>query len=118
MLQNLLEERLKVTIHRETRAAPSYSLVVGKGGPLIKPGPAGAPSGGPAQPLGSLAGYLSVRLQAEVVNETGLAGDYDFTLDFRPDATMENQNPAPGIVEALQSQPGLSSNGSRTPRSF
>ena len=32
MLQNLLAERFKMTVHRETKELPMYSLVVAKGG--------------------------------------------------------------------------------------
>jgi uncharacterized protein (TIGR03435 family) len=50
MLQNLLKERFKVTLHREKKDHPIYALVVGKGGPKLKaaevtadtPGPSGA----------------------------------------------------------------------------
>jgi uncharacterized protein (TIGR03435 family) len=36
MLQNLLAERFKLTIHRDTKELPVYSLVVAKGGPKMK----------------------------------------------------------------------------------
>jgi uncharacterized protein (TIGR03435 family) len=36
MLQNLLAERFKMTVHRETKELPMYSLVVAKGGPKMK----------------------------------------------------------------------------------
>ena len=36
MLQNLLAERFKLTLHRETKELPMYSLVVGKNGPKLK----------------------------------------------------------------------------------
>ena len=36
MLQNLLAERFKLTLHRETKELPIYALVVGKGGPKMK----------------------------------------------------------------------------------
>jgi uncharacterized protein (TIGR03435 family) len=35
MLQNLLAERFKLTIHRETKDLPMYSLLVAKGGPKM-----------------------------------------------------------------------------------
>jgi uncharacterized protein (TIGR03435 family) len=37
MLQNLLEERFKLTIHRDTKELPMYSLVVAKSGLKMKP---------------------------------------------------------------------------------
>jgi uncharacterized protein (TIGR03435 family) len=36
MLQNLLSERFKLTIHRETKELPMYSLVVARNGPKLK----------------------------------------------------------------------------------
>jgi uncharacterized protein (TIGR03435 family) len=36
MLQNLLADRFKLTIHRETKELPMYTMVVGKGGPKMK----------------------------------------------------------------------------------
>jgi uncharacterized protein (TIGR03435 family) len=36
MLQNLLAERFKIKLHRETRDLPMYSLIVAKGGPKMK----------------------------------------------------------------------------------
>ena len=36
MLQNLLAERFKLTVHHETKELPKYALVVAKGGPKLK----------------------------------------------------------------------------------
>ena len=36
MLQNLLTERFKITLHRETRELPMYALTVAKNGPKLK----------------------------------------------------------------------------------
>lgn len=36
MLQNLLAERFKLVVHRETKELPVFELVVGKGGPKFK----------------------------------------------------------------------------------
>jgi uncharacterized protein (TIGR03435 family) len=60
MLQTLLAERFKLTVHRDKTETPVYALVVGKGGPKLKealpdepvpaaePDPAGTPSSPPA----------------------------------------------------------------------
>jgi uncharacterized protein (TIGR03435 family) len=37
MLQVLLEDRFKLSLHRETRPLPVYELTVGKGGPKLQP---------------------------------------------------------------------------------
>jgi len=58
MLQNLLAERFKLTLHRETKELPLYALVVAKNGPKLKesvdPPPA---TDGSARPDAAGAGY-------------------------------------------------------------
>ena len=54
MLQNLLAERFKLTLHHETKELPMYALVVGKGGPKLKESveeDAATPQGAAAPPL-------------------------------------------------------------------
>src|ERR1051325_2584728 len=52
MLQNLLAERFKLEIHRDTKELPMYTLVVGKNGPKMKESEAVPASNtdGPAPP--------------------------------------------------------------------
>jgi uncharacterized protein (TIGR03435 family) len=141
MLQTLLIDRLKLTIHRETKELPIYSLVIAKGGSKIqetKPDPA-TPSvpvrrGGPSvrtSRTGSgpitltvlhcasddLASVFVPHVGRTVVDKTGLAAIYDFTLQFTPDdssavpttgAGPSAQDPtAPSIFTAVQEQLGL-----------
>lgn len=47
MLQALLAERFKLTIHRESKEHAVYALVVGKGGPKLKESPPDAPAPAP-----------------------------------------------------------------------
>ncbi len=61
MLQNLLAERFKLALHRETKELPIYTLVVAKGGPRMKesgevppPKDGGDPSSPPPVPAGPL----------------------------------------------------------------
>jgi uncharacterized protein (TIGR03435 family) len=59
MLQNLLAERFKLTLHREKKDLPMYALVVGKNGPKLKesvddPKAGGAAVDGPPLPPGKL----------------------------------------------------------------
>jgi len=69
MIQALLAERFKLTIHREKRDQPVYELVVGKGGPKLdaaaaeddaKPEPQGPFPGGP--PFGAPMGATGARI--------------------------------------------------------
>jgi uncharacterized protein (TIGR03435 family) len=152
MLQNLLAERFKLTLHHQTKELPMYALVVGKGGPKMKPSdeePAAAskeeaPNAPPPPPpsaslperpkmdadgfpvlppamrkvtvnmmntrtgrnrmlashesMTHLADMLSNRLGRPVVDETGLTGLYDFTLEYAPDASIGPlPPPSPGM---------------------
>lgn len=109
MLQSFLIDRLKLTIHHESKDLPTYSLVIAKNGPKIqetKPDPA-TPNvpvrrGGPsirASRTGSgpmtltvlhcasedLASVFVPHVGRTVVDRTGLSAIYDFTLQFTPD---------------------------------
>jgi uncharacterized protein (TIGR03435 family) len=44
MLQDLLEERFHLRIHRETRQLPTYTLGIAKGGPKLPPSKCGEPA--------------------------------------------------------------------------
>jgi uncharacterized protein (TIGR03435 family) len=56
MLQNLLAERFKLTLHREKKDLPMYALVVGKNGPKLKESvDEPAPKEGDAPKAGGLA---------------------------------------------------------------
>jgi len=110
MLQALLADRFRLTVHRETKDLPVYALVIAKNGPKLrkaKPGDTyadgfkgvdGLPAGphqmilrgrgefkAQAQPLSALARALSLALGRPVVDKTGLAGSYDITLEWTPD---------------------------------
>src|SRR6185369_4631886 len=72
MLQALLADRFKLTVHRETKDQPAYALVVAKGGIKAKEVPADAevpslipaadPSGAPLQSQVAPLGGSLVRL--------------------------------------------------------
>jgi len=113
MLQALLADRFKLTIHRDTKELPVYALVVAKNGPKLQEaksdatypngikGPDGVARAGMMRmgqgeltaqgvPLANLVGSLSRRLGRTVIDKTGLTGNYDFTLHWTPD---ESQGP-------------------------
>lgn len=61
-----------------------------------------------------VAQLLTKQLDHTVLNHTGLAGDYDFTLKWTPDKTQpaglrgpENNQQGPSIFIAIQQQLGL-----------
>jgi uncharacterized protein (TIGR03435 family) len=113
MLQKLLAERCKLTVHLETKELPVYALVVAKDGPKFQEAKTGdsypkgikGPDGnaragmmrmvrgeltGQGVPLTFLVSQLSRQLGRTVLDKTGLAANYDFTLQWTPD---ENQGP-------------------------
>jgi uncharacterized protein (TIGR03435 family) len=137
MLQALVLDRLKMTIHRETRELPIYSLVIGKGGSKLqetKPSAPGVPipRGGPSvrtSRYGSgpitltvlhcantdIAGVFVPHVGRTIIDRTGLTSVYDFTLQFMPDdaavapgsASSAPDPTAPSIFTAIQEQLGL-----------
>jgi len=90
MLQQLLAERFKLKVHRETRNVAGYALVLSKDGPKLTPAAANelhpGINGRPdetfftAMPMSALTDYLAVRLGSPVQDKTGLTGNYTFTL--------------------------------------
>jgi uncharacterized protein (TIGR03435 family) len=97
MFQRLLEERFRLKLHRETKISPIGVLVVGKNGTKNLPtiegtGPmeikrangklflTNAPMSRVAGVLGSPLGNMPLE---NVIDETGLTGLYDLTLDLR-----------------------------------
>ena len=125
MLQNLLKERFHFAFHGETRELNAYALVIGKGGPKLKP--SAAPEGsyrfkalgghavGSSISMGMLADRLSrpdFQLDRRVVDLTGLKGAFDFTLDWCP---MSVDADGPSIFTALQEQLGLKLEARKVP---
>ncbi len=134
MFQELLADRCKLAAHWETKEFPVYELVIAKGGSKIQESKPSDPAtagrggmglkgrGGPLTarevPISNLVGLLSMLLNRTVVDKTGLAGKYDFTLNWTPDesndpsffpsSTGQPPDPAgPSIFAALQEQLGL-----------
>ena len=133
MLQQLLENRFHLKVHRQTEVLPLYEMVVAKGGPKITPvepvGPdpdadknkkvKGMDRGNMSvsdkqlitheASLDRLALSLSSKLGRTVVDKTGLTGKYDLSLTWSPDdgSTAESDSSAPSLFTALQEQLGL-----------
>jgi uncharacterized protein (TIGR03435 family) len=99
MLQHLLADRFHLVVHRETRELPVYSLVAGKAKPKAVPSSSPAPPGPRCAMsfvgnhfhwachntlMKDLASNLETQFWKTVNDETGLSGEYDFTLDFIP----------------------------------
>ena len=108
MLQAMLADRFKLKVHRETKELPIYSLVIAKGGFKLKEadpnstyangikGPDGVSHAGMMMmghgkltgqgiDMAGLANLLSQQVHRLVVDNTGLKGKYDVTLQWTPD---------------------------------
>jgi len=119
MLRSLLEDRFKLTIHRETKELSVYILTVAKGGPRFQPsaddGPmSAAPKGGSLQYRRTSMAYLAgsvfsnlPSLGCPVVDRTGLDGIYDFSLKlFDPDSANGETGPKGDMLRQMDN--GLS----------
>jgi len=86
-----LADRFKLTLHRETKELPVYTMVIANGGPRLQPSKVGGLGNmeigrgqviGQGAPTGALASYLSRLLGRNVLDKTELKGNYDFTLQW------------------------------------
>jgi uncharacterized protein (TIGR03435 family) len=106
MVQSLLADRFKLKLRHQTKELPAYALVVAKSGPKLQAAKSdadfkaikGAEGRGqrgkmvfgmgdltiPDAPLSMLARMLSQQLGRPVLDQTGLEGNYDFTLKWTP----------------------------------
>ena len=120
-LQQLLADRFKLVIHRETRSVPSYDLVLarpdGRLGPRLRrssidcrqPPAAAEPGGRSACGFQSFPGKASGRVPITdlarrvlpagvsdgrpIEDKTGLQGTFEFALDWTPDAAAPARPP-------------------------
>ncbi len=127
MLQALLAERFKLTLHRETKELPMYVLVVAKNGPKFKTteSETGISSNSSRThwhvtakgTMRRFAEFLSEEAGRPVVDQTGLSGSYELTLDWTPDdAPAANDSAAgPSLFTALQEQLGLKLDATKGP---
>ncbi|HXE62317.1 MAG TPA: TIGR03435 family protein [Bryobacteraceae bacterium] len=126
MLQNLLEDRFGMQAHRETRELPAYVLKIAKDGPKLKADDTGATNvrisgnsiGLERGEISRLTQLLSSALGKPVVDQTGLSGHYDVSLQWNdapvPDGGVigvdAHATPDPNresIFTAIQDQLGL-----------
>jgi uncharacterized protein (TIGR03435 family) len=139
MIQALVVERFGLVFHRETKEMPVYALTLAKNGPKLA---SSAPDThgslmmgrgtleGKHQSTASLVKILAGPLGRTVLDQTGLTGDYDFTLKWAPDLSemqapkgmpatppSEASQPSdlPTLFTAIQEQLGLKLEGRKGP---
>jgi len=129
----LLAERFGLKTHLETRNTSIYNLVVANGGvkmQAVPPPPADGDAPPPPPPpppsdvqahgsqhglefdgsnasMRAIAGALSSMVEAPVVDQTGLTGAYNYTLQFGRDWSEHDPDSWPSIFTAVQEQLGL-----------
>ena len=141
MLKNLLQSRFGLSFHTEKRELSVYAIRIGKNGPAgirmvtsTGSGPnMGAQGLGRVRFRGATMANLAVQLQLRVldrpvIDQSGLAGRYDFTLDWRPDefqfprasaaqraAAATSADSLPDLFTAFQEQLGLKLDTTKAP---
>jgi uncharacterized protein (TIGR03435 family) len=133
MLRTLLEDRFKLSVHRESKEKQGYALVVAKGGFKLKPvapGGSGTDSNSNGRvatvtatrnSMAQVADYVARRLSETVVDRTELPGVYDFKFSY----TIDDQNVdgveatgVPSLPAAHQDNLGLRLQAQKVPVEF
>jgi uncharacterized protein (TIGR03435 family) len=122
MLQTLLEDRFQLKVRREQKEQNVYALSVANGGHKLKP-----PTGergyvildrndpptqvgvhysliGKKANMALIAKHLGEQLGRPVIDRTGIAGEFDFKVDYAIDDNPESGVP---LLTAVQTQLGL-----------
>jgi uncharacterized protein (TIGR03435 family) len=137
MVRRLLAERFGLTFHKEKRELSAYTLTVAKGGAKMEKST--TPVEGSGDYRGRAMGNLTVRngsmegfarwlnggiLDRPVMNETGLEGRFNFTLNWTPDdsqyggmggraASQADGANAQSLFTAIREQTGLQLNATK-----
>jgi uncharacterized protein (TIGR03435 family) len=126
LLQGVLEERWALRVRREMRPLRVYSLMPSKSGSRLVPhsGPGEyamrvAPAEGRLvlkSTRGNLARFVEILsgfVGTLVIDDSGLSGEFDFTLEWVQDANADVTGPS--LFTALQEQLGLKLESTRKP---
>ena len=117
MLQKFLADRFGLKFHRESKELPAFALTVAKGGPKIKPVESdGGVSTNSTGARWHMTAKITMRRLVEILTEpagrpvldqTGLTGSYDLTLDWSANEAAADRDAPPSLFTALQEQLGL-----------
>jgi uncharacterized protein (TIGR03435 family) len=133
MIKNLLADRFRLTIHRETKEVSGYALTVGKGGAKLTAAKDtdGATLGAPVQrrtdgsvnqhfvarrtSMTYVALMLGVLTRKPVVDRTGITGEFTFDVEFAPENAAAGDSSAPSLFTAIQEKLGLKLESAKVP---
>lgn len=127
LVRTLLADRFQLKVHWETRQGDVYALVIAKNGPQLKLSTDASKEpelntnisahlgrmDAINAPVFYLSTVLSNKLSHPVIDKTGLAGKYDWTLVWDPDPTPDSTEPS--VFTAVQEQLGLKLNPEKGP---
>lgn len=147
LLKALLADRFGLIIRHETKEAPVYAMVPGKGGPKLKTSPeisglddSGAPKELSSAPIkifargaklgiccgraelhrvtmAMFAELLAAQTDRPVIDRTGISGTFEISLHWAPEDSPETSS-EPSIYTALQEQLGIKLEPLRAPLDF
>jgi len=135
MLRNLLAERFKLDVHRDHKEMTALVLSVSKNGhKLVAVDAEGSPSfqtgklnlTGRGATIGQMCDFIARELHDPVIDQTGLAGRYNYFLDIEPYFTEESRKDAGAnggkppdahaiIAAAMQKELGLKVESKKVP---
>jgi uncharacterized protein (TIGR03435 family) len=134
MVRTLLADRFHLKFHRETRDAPVLIMSAGKTAPKMFPPKDGEehslkiiPRSDPDRKVtgfnvvATRFSFLQLNqtfahvLDRVIVNETGLSGDFDFTLELTMDENQPNPLDPGLLISATRDQLGLVLKSTRAP---
>jgi uncharacterized protein (TIGR03435 family) len=147
LLKALLGERFGLVVRHETKEAPVYAMVPGKGGPKLKPSPdtsgphsSGAFSSVPLKPvaggakvgiccgrselhrvtMATFAELLAAHTDRPVIDRTGISGIFEISLHWAGDDSPAGPDAGaePSIYTAVQEQLGIKLDPLRVPLDF
>ena len=127
MLQILLVDRFKLAVHREFKESAGYAMVAAKNGPGLIEAKDGEESRlremvkqepgkgtvrhfvGQKTSMSQVAQWLGKLLRRPVLDTTGLTRDYDFDVEWVPDAGVVSLSDGffDPLLDALQARLGL-----------
>jgi uncharacterized protein (TIGR03435 family) len=134
MAQTLLADQFKLKLHHERKELPVYVISVGKAAPKLFPPKDEethslrfAPQMGPDQKIVSyrvlatrytltqLTDLFSRQIGSVIVNQTGLNGEFDFTVDLTPDKDHPHPVDPTLLITAIREQLGLTLESQKIP---
>jgi uncharacterized protein (TIGR03435 family) len=134
MVQTLLADRFKLKLHRESKEVSAYVLTIGKTAPKLFPPKEEethsikiAPQMNQDQKivayhvvatrytLAQLSYVFARQMGMVIVNQTGLDGEYNFTLDLAPDESRPSPLDPTLLLTAMREQLGLTVKSQKAP---